>query len=97
MAEAVRIRVEVAYATPNEQAVQPLEAEAGLSVAAVIEQSGILTRFPEIDLASTKVGIFGKVCSLEHTLRDGDRVEIYRPLRADPKEARRARAAKKAR
>lgn len=96
MADAGRIRVEVAYATPSEQVVLTLEAEAGITVEAAIGQSGILTRFPEIDLATNKVGIFGKVCSLEQPIRDGDRIEIYRPLKADPKEARRARAAKQA-
>lgn len=96
MAEPERLRVEVAYATPVEQTIVPLEVAAGMSVAAVIEHSGVLHRFPEIDLKSNKVGIFGKVCSLEHAPRDGDRIEIYRPLKADPKDARRARAAKNA-
>lgn len=97
MAEAGRIHVEVAYATPAEQVIVPLEVEAEIGAAAAIEQSRILIRFPEIDLARNKVGIFGKVCALEQPLRDGDRVEIYRPRRVDPREARRARAAKKAR
>lgn len=96
MAENERIRVEVAYATPAEQVIVPLEVEAGASVASVIQRSGILREFPEIDLRVNKVGVFGKACDLEHLLRDGDRIEVYRPLIADPKEARRARAAKKA-
>jgi putative ubiquitin-RnfH superfamily antitoxin RatB of RatAB toxin-antitoxin module len=95
MAEETCIRLEVAYATPAEQFIIALDAEAGISVAAAIERSGILRRFPEIDLATNRVGIFGKPCALAHTPRDGDRVEIYRPLKTDPKEARRARAARK--
>jgi putative ubiquitin-RnfH superfamily antitoxin RatB of RatAB toxin-antitoxin module len=95
MAKNERIRVEVAYATPAEQVIVPLEVEAGASVASVIQRSGILREFPEIDLRVNKVGVFGKACGLEQLLRDGDRIEVYRPLIADPKEARRARAAKR--
>jgi hypothetical protein len=62
-------------------------------VAEAIERSGIIERFPEIDLAKNKVGIFGKLAKLDKVLQPGDRVEIYRPLIADPKEARKKRAA----
>jgi hypothetical protein len=88
-----RILVEVAYAKPGEQALERLTADAGDTVESVITQSGLLERFPEIDLNTNKVGIFGKVSALSATLHDGDRVEIYRPLIADPKEARKKRAA----
>ena len=88
-----RIRVEVAYAREDEQAILPVEASKGLTVRGAIECSGILQRFPEINLSTNKVGLFGKVAKLEQVLRSGDRVEIYRPLIADPKEARKRRAA----
>lgn len=87
------IRVEVAYAKGAEQALLAVDAAQGLTVRDAIERSGILGRFPGIDLAVNKIGIFGKVTKLDHTLADGDRVEIYRPLIADPKEARKKRAA----
>lgn len=89
------IQVEVAYALPDEQLILQVEAKAGLTVQEAIECSGILGRFPEIDLNSNKVGIFGKATRLDAPLLPGDRVEIYRPLIADPKEARKKRAAKK--
>lgn len=87
------ITVEVVYARPGEQALERLTVAADSTVDAVIRQSGVLERFPEIDLAANKVGIFGKTTSLTAGLQDGDRVEIYRPLIADPKEARKKRAA----
>ncbi len=88
------MRIEIAYAKPQEQVILSLEVAADTTVEAAIRQSGLLQRFPEIDLEKNKVGVFGKVCKLEQTLREGDRVEVYRPLIADPKEARRSRAAK---
>ena len=88
-----RISVEVAYAKPEEQLVLPLEVEAGTTLQAAIEQSGMLQRFPEIEIGSVKVGVFGKAATLDAVLNPGDRVEIYRPLIADPKEARKKRAA----
>lgn len=87
------VRVEVAYAKTAEQALLSVDAAEGLTVRDAIERSGILHRFPEIDLAVNKVGLFGKVTKLDQVLADGDRVEIYRPLIADPKEARKKRAA----
>jgi len=93
MAEAETIDMEVAYATPEEQAIVPVKLAAGATVGEAIEASGILRRFPEIELAATKVGIFGRVVTLDQVLRARDRVEIYRPLIADPKEVRRKRAA----
>jgi hypothetical protein len=89
------MRVEVAYAKPEAQVVVPLEVAEGATAAAAIEASGLLGRFPEIELADNRVGIFGKPCPLNHVLRAGDRVEIYRALIADPKEARRQRAVRR--
>jgi putative ubiquitin-RnfH superfamily antitoxin RatB of RatAB toxin-antitoxin module len=88
------IRVEVAYAKPEEQAILNVTLPEGATVEQAIINSGILTRFPEINLHDSKVGIFSKGCKLDCVLKDSDRVEIYRPLRHDPKEARRHRAAK---
>ncbi|QXP86827.1 RnfH family protein [Methylococcus capsulatus] len=89
------IRVEVAYARPDVQVIIPVKVTEGVSAAAAIQTSRVLEKFPEIDLAVNKIGIFGKVCGLDQILRPGDRVEIYRPLIADPKESRRQRAARK--
>ena len=88
-----RMRVEVAYAKLDEQVLLELDVDAGLTLREAVEQSGILQRFPEIDLTSNKVGIFGKLAKLDTRLAQGDRVEIYRPLIADPKEQRKKRAA----
>jgi len=86
------MRIEVAYALPNEQVIIALDIEPPVTVAQAIERSGILERFSDIDLEVNKVGVFGKLGRLEDELRDGDRVEIYRKLIADPKQARRQRA-----
>jgi len=86
------ILVEVAYALPNEQVILPVKLAAGANAENAIQQSGILAKFPEINLAENKIGIFGKLTQLDTPLRDKDRVEIYRPLIADPKEVRRQRA-----
>ena len=85
--------VEVVYALPQKQEVLSLKIKSGALVSEAIEQSGILRDFPEIDLADAKVGIYGKQVKLDVVLRDKDRIEIYRPLIADPKEIRRKRAA----
>lgn len=87
------IRVEVAYALPDEQLILPLDVPAGTTADEAIRRSGILERFPAIDLTSAAIGIFGKATRLDTVLRDKDRVEIYRPLLADPKEVRKQRAA----
>jgi putative ubiquitin-RnfH superfamily antitoxin RatB of RatAB toxin-antitoxin module len=87
------ITVEVVYARPGEQVLEQLAVAADSTVDTVIRQSGILERFPEIDLAVNKIGIFGKATTLSAGLNEGDRIEIYRPLIADPKEARKKRAA----
>lgn len=88
------ILVEVAYATPNKQLIIALEVASGSKVADVINQSSILEHFPEINLTHQKVGIFSNLCELTDKVKAGDRIEIYRPLLIDPKEARRLRAEK---
>ena len=86
------IEIEVVYALPHEQNLIRLQLPAGTTVEAAIRQSGLLEKHPEIDLAKNKLGIFGKLTKPDAALRDKDRVEIYRPLIADPKEIRRQRA-----
>lgn len=86
------IRVEVVYANPVEQRLVRIECAKGTTARQAIELSGLLERYEEIDLNKNKIGIFGKLAKLDQTLRDRDRVEIYRPLIADPKEIRRQRA-----
>jgi len=87
------ISVEVTYALPQKQEVLSLKIRSGALVSEAIARSGILRDFPEIDLGSAKVGIYGKQVKLDAVLRDKDRIEIYRPLIADPKEIRKKRAA----
>ena len=89
------IFVEVAYALPEEQVLLGLDVPEGTTAEQAVKLSGILERFPSIDLAKNKIGIFGKVTKHDTVLREKDRVEIYRPLIADPKESRRRRAEKK--
>lgn len=86
------IHVEVVYALPNVQRVLKLAVIATTPIQAIIEQSGILAMYPEIDLNTNKVGIYSRNVKLDATTRDGDRIEIYRPLIADPREIRRKRA-----
>lgn len=88
-----QIHVEVVYVCPGQQKVIQLSLHEGASVSEAIERSGLLREFPEIDLARNKVGIWNKLVKTDAILRDRDRVEIYRPLIADPKEVRRQRAA----
>ncbi len=86
------INIEVVYALPNEQILLKKSVPAGTTVAGAIQASGVFDKHPEIDLAANKLGIFGKLTKPDAVLRDKDRVEIYRPLIADPKEVRRKRA-----
>lgn len=86
------ITVEVAYATATNQRIITVKIEEGATIEKVIDCSGILEIFPEIDLLKQKVGIFSKPKKLTDLVSDGDRVEIYRSLLIDPKEARRRRA-----
>jgi len=86
------INIEVAYATPEKQFLVSLDLPAPVTVGDAIRQSGVLKVFPELQLDSIEVGIFSKASNLDTELSPGDRVEIYRPLQVDPKEARRLRA-----
>jgi len=86
------IEVELVYALPAVQPLIQVQVDQGATVEMVIRASGILEAFPEIDLTKNKVGIFSKLVKLDEAVRDRDRVEIYRPLIADPKEVRRKRA-----
>ena len=93
MSASETIIVEVAYAVPEKQVIRAVNVERGTTIGDAIEQSGILLEFPELDIEHSDVGIFGKVATMTTVLNEGDRVEIYRPLKADPKEVRRKRAA----
>jgi putative ubiquitin-RnfH superfamily antitoxin RatB of RatAB toxin-antitoxin module len=86
------IAVEVVYALPDRQTVIALTAKQSDTISEIIAQSGILERHSEIDLAVNAVGIFGRRVVPMDYAEDGDRIEIYRPLIADPKEARLKRA-----
>ena len=88
-----RLSVEVAYARPDLQVIIAVQAPPGATLRQAIDLSGVLRRFPEIDLTLNKVGVFGRLAKLDTPLRAGDRVEIYRALIADPKEVRKQRAA----
>ncbi|HEY8036879.1 MAG TPA: RnfH family protein [Methylobacter sp.] len=88
------VNVEVAYAKSEQQVIVTLAMEEGATVEAAIKASGLLELFPEIVLSELKAGIFGVACKLDQSVREGDRIEIYRPLIHDPKEARRQRALK---
>lgn len=88
------IRVEVAYALPEKQYLQRVTLSEGATVEEAINASGLLELRSDIDLAKNKVGIFSRPVKLADSVQDGDRVEIYRPLIADPKELRRKRAEK---
>lgn len=87
------IRVEVVYALPSRQEVIGVNLPEGSSVLQAIEASGLLRKYPDIDLAKNKLGVYAKLSKPDAVLRDRDRVEIYRPLIADPKEVRKQRAA----
>lgn len=84
--------VEVAYALPDKQYLYSVLASENMTVADAIARSGLLKKCPEIDLNTQKVGIFSRIVPLEQVVRSGDRIEIYRPLLADPKEIRKQRA-----
>jgi len=86
--------VEVAYALPEKQSIISLEVEEGTTIKEAIEASGILDTYDQIDLTRDKIGIFSKFATFETVLREKDRIEIYRPLIADPKKVRKERAAK---
>ena len=87
------LKVEVCYALPDKQELIPLRLPSGATLKQAIEASGLLEKHPEIDIGKNKFGIYAKLSKLDTVLRDRDRVEIYRPLIADPKEVRKQRAA----
>lgn len=87
-----RITVEVAYATRERQVIIALQVAPGSTIGAVIQYSGILQQFPEIDVNNCEVGVFSKRRSMQDTVKTNERIEIYRPLVIDPKQARRLKA-----
>lgn len=95
MDPAERIGVEVAYALPARQLVLRVEVKRDATLEEAVRRSGILDRFPEIDLEQCRLGVFGRLRDRGDALKPGDRIEIYRPLVADPKEHRRRRAARR--
>ena len=96
MSASAKIVVEVAYALPEKQYLQRVTRQQGATVEEAIRASGLLELRTDIDLNKNKVGIYSRPVKLADVLQDGDRVEIYRPLIADPKELRRQRAEKSA-
>jgi len=89
---ALNIDIEVVYALPEKQIVRQMNLPEGTTAEQAVKLSGILPQFPEIDLLKNRLGIYGKLVSPTAVLCNRDRVEIYRPLRVDPKENRRKRA-----
>jgi putative ubiquitin-RnfH superfamily antitoxin RatB of RatAB toxin-antitoxin module len=87
------VTVEVVYALKDKQELVALKLPAGATAREAVECSGLLGKYPEIDLAKNKLGVFARLVKPDAVLRDHDRVEIYRPLIADPKEVRKKRAA----
>jgi hypothetical protein len=90
----MRVKVEVVHARPEKQVLLALDVAPGTTLGEAIEQSGIREAFPDLEVDPDRVGVFGRKAELGDVLQAGDRVEIYRPLLADPKEARRKRAAR---
>jgi putative ubiquitin-RnfH superfamily antitoxin RatB of RatAB toxin-antitoxin module len=86
------IVVEVAYGVPDHQFLKSITVASGVSIRDVILQSRLLQQFPDLNIDKLEAGIFSNKMPLDHILSDGDRIEIYRPLLIDPKEARRRRA-----
>jgi len=88
------MNIEVVYALPSEQLIFTVTLDAGASAEDAIMASGILRKYPDIDLKKNKLGVYSRLIKLDTELVDGERVEIYRPLIADPKEMRKRRAEK---
>lgn len=88
------LNIEVVYGTPEKQKIISLHVTENTTVEQAIEQSAITKLFPEIDLKVNKLGVWNRTCKASQVLNDGDRIEIYRPLIADPKEVRKRRAEK---
>jgi len=89
------VQVYLSYATAQREFLRVMRVAPGTTIGQAIETSGVLAAFPEINLVTQPVGIYAKKKSLDTVLRERDRIEIYRPLIADPKDSRRKRAAKK--
>ena len=87
-----KIKIEVVYALPHEQTLLKLEVPEKTTIADAIKLSGLMEKYPEIDLEKGKFGLYGKLSKTDVVLREKDRVDIYRPLIADPKEVRKKRA-----
>ncbi|QLB18631.1 RnfH family protein [Mannheimia granulomatis] len=91
-----KINVEVVYAYPDKYFLKKLQVPQNTTIQNIILLSGVLEKYTEIDLRENKVGIFSRLAKLNETVENGDRIEIYRPLLADPKEIRRKKAAEQA-
>lgn len=89
------LQVTVCYASAGFEYLQPMQVRSGTTIGQAIEMSGVLEAYPDINLNTQPVGIYARKKTLDTVLRERDRIEIYRPLVADPKESRRKRAAKK--
>jgi putative ubiquitin-RnfH superfamily antitoxin RatB of RatAB toxin-antitoxin module len=94
MANKNTIDIEVAYARAEKQRIVSMQVAVGSAVRDVLDSSGLATEFPELDIKNCPVGVFGHEISDDYVIRDGDRIEIYRPLKRDPREARRELAAR---
>ena len=92
MPDSNKINIEVVYALPHEQTLLKVQVPPGTTLGDGVKLSGIMDKYPEIDLDKGKFGIFGKLSKTDTELREQDRIEIYRPLLADPKEVRKRRA-----
>jgi putative ubiquitin-RnfH superfamily antitoxin RatB of RatAB toxin-antitoxin module len=86
---AEQVSIELVFATPQKQLLLALEVDRGATVADVISRSAVAEQFPDMQVSELAVGVWGKQVSREHVVRDGDRVEVYRQLQIDPREARR--------
>lgn len=97
MANADTLHVQLCYALPDKAVLLELDVNQGCTLEEVIHRSGLLVQYPHINLSTNKMGVYGKLKPLDTQARDGDRIEIYRPLQADPMESRRRRAQHKTR
>lgn len=89
------MKVEIIYALPNEQTLFEVETDVNLTVSQVIEKSELLDKYPDLDIYKSKIGMYGQIVSLNQPVKDKDRIEIYRELTIDPKQARMLRADQK--
>ena len=87
------MKIEVVYALPHKTELVKLDLPEGSTVLQAVEASGLLAKYPDIDVKKNKFGVYAKLAKADAVLRDRDRIEIYRPLIADPKEVRKQRAA----